>query len=253
MRKRGPIGVYAIKNIVNNKLYIGASVDIYNRLCDHKVALKKNIHINIHLQSAYNLYGKSKFKFEVLEECSKEDIFSLEDFWCKKLNTHNRLFGYNIDPTSPIGKTSVSDETRIKMCAGAEKRPVQVYTIYGEFFREFSDLYKCGEYFNTAASNIHRKMNTRFNKKNLIDSELTKYILADKITSIEEVKTYWNNIFFRIKECKGPYKVYDCFDNYIGRATAKNLSEILGVHNNSIANAENRGIYLKTLKFKRWT
>jgi hypothetical protein len=200
------------------------------------------------LQDSFNKYSEDNFVFDTLEECDEEFIYSQENHWCNMLNSHNRLYGYNIDPTSPIGKVSISDETKARMSAGAEKRPVYVYTIYGEFFRQFSDLYKCGEYFNTAAGNIHRKMNILFNKRYLIDSLLTKHIVKDEHISIEPVVNYWSNIFSKIKECNGEYKVYDCFNNYIGTASSKDLSDILNVDIRTISAAVLRQTYLRTLK-----
>lgn len=251
MKKTGKPGVYIIKNNINNKVYIGASKDTYNRLCMHKVGLRRGNHVNRHLQDSYNLYGEDKFTFHVLEECDVSMIYSREHRWCEVFNSHNREFGYNIDPTSEIGKTAVSEETRMKMCAGAEKRPVFVYTIYGQFVTKFTDLYKCGEYFNTAPANIHRKMNVLFNKKNLIDSPITKYIVADEATSLKDIVRFWEDIFSEINKCKGPYIVHDCFGNYRGNATSRQLVNILGVSINSISTSVRRGTYLKTLKITK--
>lgn len=251
MKKTGLPGVYIIQNTKNSKVYIGASKDTYNRLCMHKTQLRANRHHNNHLQTAFNLYGEGVFKFDVLEECDEKFIYSQENYWCIMLNSHNKEFGYNQDSTGPNGKCGVSNETKLKMSAGAEKRPIKAYTIYGEFYKDFSDFYKCGEHFGTAPPNIHRKMNVLFNKKNLIDSMLTKYIVVDPQTPVEEVKEYWNNIFKKIALCKGLYNVYDCFNNYIGNATSRELSEILGVNISSISGSSGRGTYLKTLKIER--
>ena len=251
MKKRGNPGVYIIENTKNGKVYIGASKDTYNRLCMHKTQLRANRHHNSHLQTAFNLYGEEAFKFDVLEECDEQFIYSQENYWCIMLNSHNKEFGYNQDSTGPNGKCGVSNETKLKISMGAEKRPIKAYTLYGEFYKDFSDFYKCGEHFNTSASNIHRKMNILFNKKNLIDSPLTKYIVVDPDTSVEEVKNYWNNIFDQIRSCTGKHAVYDCFDNYIGTINSKKLSLILGVGIHAISCSIRRGTYLKTLKLKR--
>jgi group I intron endonuclease len=245
-------GVYIIQNKKNNKVYIGASTETYNRLCDHKWKLRSNLHHNIHLQSSFNFYGEENFSFDVLEYCDEDYIFSQENYWCNMLDAHNREYGYNIDPTSPYGKRRISEETRVRMCEKAEKRPVRCYTVYGDFCKDFPDLYKCGNYFNAPAPNIHRKMNVLFNKKNLIDSLISKHIVADLDISIEPVKEYWNNIFKQIKKCKGDrYKVYDCFGKFIGTADSPELSKILGVGISSISGSASRGTYLRTLKITK--
>lgn len=107
-------GIYSILNIVNNKIYIGYSNSINSRLNDHLVDLRNNKHKNEYLQRSYNKYGVNNFKFEILEECSEEYLASQENYWCILLDSHNRDKGYNIEPTSPHGKTKVSLETRLK-------------------------------------------------------------------------------------------------------------------------------------------
>ena len=58
-------GIYCIENIIDNKKYIGLSVDVYGRKGKHFSLLKNNKHINDHLQSSYNLYGKDSFKTDL--------------------------------------------------------------------------------------------------------------------------------------------------------------------------------------------
>lgn len=244
-------GVYIIQNIITKKCYIGASTDLYNRLCDHKSKLRSGIHHNTHLQSSFNKYGESNFIFDVLIECDPCFIFSEENYWCNMLNTHNRKHGYNIDPTSPEGKRAVSDETKIRMSDSAPKRKVMVYTIYGEFYQSFTDLYKCAEHFNTVAPNIHRKMNVKFFKKNLIDSESSKFIFLDENESVEDVKTYWNNIFNQIRLSNGKYKIYDCFNRFIGTIDSRDLADILNVKIGPITSSIRTNKYLRTLKIKK--
>jgi group I intron endonuclease len=244
-------GVYTIQNIITNKIYIGATKDLYNRLCMHKWKLRVGIHDNVHLQNSFNKYKEENFIFETLEECDSKYIYSQENYWCNMLDTHNRKYGYNIDPTCPEGKCAVSNETKVKMSHSAIKRKVMAYTLYGEFYQSFSDLYKCAEHFNTVAPNIHRKMNIKFFKKNLIDSISSKFIFLDENESIEDVKIYWSNIFNHIKLYNGKYKIYDCFHRYIGTINSKSLANILNISINAITTSIKRNTYLKTLKIER--
>ena len=249
--KKAKSGVYIIQNLVNNKVYVGASKNLYDRLCMHKVRLRANKHHNAHLQAAYNLQGEDSFVFDVLEECDEEFIYSQENYWCIMLNSHNRELGYNCDSTGPNGKCGVSDETRVKMSAGAEKRVVQVYTIYGKHVTDLSDLHTASKYFETAPPNIHRKMNVLFNKRNIIDSTLTKHLVLDANTEFTEVVSYWNNIFDKIRAQTGKYKVYDCFDNFIGSCNSRELCTILETSIHAITTSVRRGTYLRTLKITR--
>lgn len=62
-------GVYEIRNALNNKRYIGSSINIYRRWRDHKRMLNLSVHPNKHLQSAWNKYGEKHFVFKILETC----------------------------------------------------------------------------------------------------------------------------------------------------------------------------------------
>ena len=85
-------------------MYIGQSVNIRNRLYEHKTALKRGIHANAHLQSAVNEYGLENFEFAVLALCAEEDIDDLERFYISKYKTQDRLCGYNIDEGGHYGR-----------------------------------------------------------------------------------------------------------------------------------------------------
>jgi group I intron endonuclease len=248
MKKKGSPGVYIIQNKVNNKVYIGASKDTYNRLCMHKWRLRVDTHDNVHLQSAFNKYGEENFIFDVLEDCDEKLIYSQENYWCKMLNAHDRKYGYNVDPTAPDGKRAVSDETKVKMSASASKRTVRVHTIYGDFYKDFPDMYKCAEEFKTVAPNVHRKMNNINPKKTLIDSKSSMYLFSDIDVSLNDVKAYWDDVFLKLSECEGPYKIYTCFGTFVGTVTSKDIVTILKVRQNAVSTAVRRGTYLKALK-----
>lgn len=73
-------GVYMIKNVLNNKRYIGSSRCIKSRLTTHLSTLNRNCHHNKHLQNSYNKYGRSAFRICILELCEdiKDTILFLE-------------------------------------------------------------------------------------------------------------------------------------------------------------------------------
>ena len=89
--------VYQIKNIKNNKVYIGSSKDIGSRWAEHKRDLKVGVHRNQHLQKSYNKYGKNNFVFEILEYIDDINIqYEREQWWINFKNACNDNYGYNI-------------------------------------------------------------------------------------------------------------------------------------------------------------
>lgn len=74
------IGVYKILNKVNNKLYVGSSTFVQSRLRLHKSHLRKNEHVNKHLQSSFNKYGIENFQFLLIEECEESNLIEREQY-----------------------------------------------------------------------------------------------------------------------------------------------------------------------------
>lgn len=107
-------GIYCIENIVNNKKYIGQSVNIYTRWKQHRNELKNNIHRNDHLQNAWNIYKEQSFVFYILEQCDRDRLDDVEIYYIKLFDTENRDYGYNIESGGNSNKT-ISAETRAKM------------------------------------------------------------------------------------------------------------------------------------------
>ena len=106
-------GVYKIKNIVNDKFYIGSSKDIKNRWKQHKDQLRANKHGNAYLQNAWNKYGEKNFTFEVIEECEPSIQFEREQYYLNELNPFDNR-GYNI--VRQISKEYMSDHYMVKKC-----------------------------------------------------------------------------------------------------------------------------------------
>lgn len=107
-------GIYCITNLANNKKYFGQSIDVKDRLKTHKKQLRGNYHKNEHLQNSFNKYGEESFKFEVICECSIDELDYLETKLIHDFNTTNRDFGYNKETGGSVNKR-MSLESRRKM------------------------------------------------------------------------------------------------------------------------------------------
>lgn len=84
-------GIYKITNIINNKFYIGSSVNIYYRLKRHYSDLKRGIHQNKYLLNSYIKYGEESFIVSIIEEISNDLLLEREQYWINILKPN-----YNI-------------------------------------------------------------------------------------------------------------------------------------------------------------
>lgn len=107
--------IYTITNKINGKFYLGKTNNFLYRMSKHKYTLRNKIHINEHLQRAWDKYGEDNFIFEVLEEYDVEHLISMEHYWCNLLDAFNYNRAYNIRPTHPFGKGTNSTEMREKV------------------------------------------------------------------------------------------------------------------------------------------
>jgi group I intron endonuclease len=113
-------GIYLIKNIANNKVYVGSAVNIDIRWSRHKYDLKEGKHHSQHLQSAWNKYGEQSFTFEAIEEVTNlEHLLAYEQVYLDFYKSYENDRGYNIYRVagSPLG-TKHSEETRKKISEG---------------------------------------------------------------------------------------------------------------------------------------
>lgn len=115
-------GIYQIRNLINNKIYIGCAFLLGNRKWRHFKELVLNRHPNSKLQNAFNKYGKENFTFELIELCKKEILLEREQYYLNILlhaDVNDSYFdknGYNI---LRVAKNSAgfkhSEETKRKI------------------------------------------------------------------------------------------------------------------------------------------
>lgn len=111
-------GVYAIRNIVNGKMYIGSTVNPFSkRFGCHRKRLRKGIHHSQHLQAAWNKYGEQNFSFEIIEIVEPELCREREGYYMALYKTLDPKYGYNVEIVNTNGITNVSEETKKKLSA----------------------------------------------------------------------------------------------------------------------------------------
>ena len=104
-------GIYMIRNTINDKLYIGKSVDVKKRFREHKHELRLGRHHNVYLQNAWNKYGEGAFEFLVLEECDRDSLNALEIAAIAKFSRSNELYNMTDGGDGMLGR-KMSEQTK---------------------------------------------------------------------------------------------------------------------------------------------
>lgn len=93
------VGVFQIKNTVNQKIFVGSSADldaIWNRI---KTELKFGSYPNAALQNDWKIYGEDNFAYEILSEIKQEDD-GLQRNYRKEARQLEEMF---LDELRPFG------------------------------------------------------------------------------------------------------------------------------------------------------
>ena len=97
--------IYIIENIINNKVYIGQTVNFKSRKYHHLYRLKHNKHYNKELQKDYNRYGCNYFIFKVIQDnINKKDLKLCETNWMNKYGGIDSCKIYNQEDISHYSK-----------------------------------------------------------------------------------------------------------------------------------------------------
>lgn len=131
------IGIYKITNTTNGKCYIGQSRDIEARWAKHLSAYKSSS--DWELYRAFKKYGISAFKFEVVEECSIEELNEREIYWIAQYDSFNN--GYNM---------TLGGEA----CNGTNDKVVYQYDLSGQFIKEYKSAHDAARKNNIQFTNI---------------------------------------------------------------------------------------------------
>lgn len=90
-------GIYKITNLENKKCYIGRSTNVKRRLIDH---IKSSIGIgtiaNQKIHDVMREEGLWNFSFELLEECTKDQLGDREKYYIEFFQSNQPQFGYNV-------------------------------------------------------------------------------------------------------------------------------------------------------------
>lgn len=97
-------GVYGIRCLVNNRIYVGSSIDMEKRHRSHSMALTHHKpYATPRLLADYQKYGHDAFTFEVLKPVIIGNMLMVEEAFIIELRSWEHEFGYNVHP-SPTDK-----------------------------------------------------------------------------------------------------------------------------------------------------
>lgn len=196
-------GIYQILNKINNKIYIGQSIDIERRWCQHRYGKGSLI-----LRNAIKKYGIDNFEFSILEEIEftnkaemVEMLTALEQKWFDLKEPYKE--GYNVDKSSKPNLTPNKDKyfgdriSKIKIENNHCGKPINQFALDGSFIKKWISAAQIERVLGYRAENISacclKKQNSsnnfiwRFEHDLLTNNDID---LANKSKRMSEVRQY---------------------------------------------------------------
>jgi len=216
--------VYKITNVINEKKYIGSTVNYKARKQEHFRDLFLNKHHSIALQRAYNIYGKDNFIFEIIEKVKdKNDLISKEQFYIDSLYPE-----YNCCKVagSPLGRKMTIEQIAANSIRNKGDNNSNC-KIKEKDFKKIIEL-RSSETIRVIAKkyNVHACTITRILNK--AKPENKKYI---KIYSDEARKS----ISERAKTRKNSSKILIDLNTGVFYNSLKELSDLLEINNSTLS------------------
>lgn len=189
------IGIYKITNLKTGESYIGQSIDIDKRFKKHISSSDTDV------SRAIKEYGIDNFKFEVLEECKKEELDSKEDYYILLYQSNKPGFGYNkvrggqhnIGESNSNVKLTEDEVYYIRECYNNHMKK---YDVYEKFKDKISKYYFSNLWEGYSWNNIHMDVYTESNinyykRETSIGQNSTKSVFTDEEV-VELRKRYVN-------------------------------------------------------------
>ena len=143
--------IYRIRNVVNDKFYVGSTNDSHVRFQAHRRRLKQGKHQSPHLQAAWNKYGEDCFRFEIIEQLDEQEgLLAAEQVWLDKHAGKSYCYNWATDASAPMRGRRHTPEVVELLKKAAQKVPKgEASPLYGkkhsEEFKKKSSLTKKGK------------------------------------------------------------------------------------------------------------
>jgi group I intron endonuclease len=155
-------GIYVIKNKINNKIYIGKSIDIERRWIQHKYHKSR-----IFLHNVIKKYGFENFEFKIIQEIIFTDrkkteivLCQLEEKWINEKKSYLKKYGYNIIKISKPNLTYKRNKdfgkkiSEIKINMNHCGKKVFQFSLNGVFIKEWKSAAEVERQLKIKAENI---------------------------------------------------------------------------------------------------
>ena len=195
-------GIYKITNKINNKVYIGQSIDIYERWKEYFGCIN-DLSCNRYIHRAIRKYGLENFNFEIIKECKREELNYFEIYYIDFYKSTFDKFGYNITPGGQSIDFNTENGQKIRKRVGASLK-----THYKEVGTQsikdgWKKLKESNHYNDYLKKQKETHLGKKFSEESLRkrkDTRLEKG-LNKKVKCVED-----NLIFESIKDCEKYYK-----------------------------------------------
>ena len=156
---KGKSGIYMLTNKINNKIYIGQSINISNRFKNYFNLSYIKSQSSLIISRALIKYGYYNFSLTILEYCNKSDLLAREQYYLYKLNPQ-----YNILRIAGNSLNSKhSEDTKLKMISKSRK-PVNIYEkLSSKGFKligHFISARRAGKFIGISGSTVIKYMNS---------------------------------------------------------------------------------------------
>lgn len=185
------IGIYKITNKKDNKVYIGQSQNIERRLSEHKK--ERFIPIDMWI----NFLGKENFDFEIIEECSLDELDKKEKYYINYFQSnktgYNKQEGGNNNSVGEGNGSSILKEEDVKKIRHAYQQHTSPKQFYKENFKDkISYAQFQGVWAGRSWSYIMPEVFTEENK-NFYRKELSKQKITISKEDLLKYRKYYIN------------------------------------------------------------
>jgi hypothetical protein len=185
--------IYTIKNIVNNKIYIGKASCFITRQKEHLRKLKAGKHVNKHLQFSYSKYGKNAFMFDILEECDNTILDEREKYWITFYDSTKDSKGYNLMYGGEGGIGTKETREKQSKAHNKHKRKVYGFTLEGDFYKVWESIKDCSRDLLANPSDIRRTIQQKqYSCKGLVLQDID--IFDNRLTPSEKISLRLRNL-----------------------------------------------------------